>query len=170
MTRFVAACIALLLSAYLSTSAHATSSLSFEGGGYWIDFEIGYVTRPVIASLRFYAPGDSKAVLLRGNFQVRTLDTKRRIPAPDLHRRRHARAALYPGRARQQVDTGRERQADQLKLQLGNVGAQQRSGGDASSIDHLAQMVMRSSSTYEVQQRSALLAARTMQPHDALAC
>nr|WP_228737349.1 hypothetical protein [Xanthomonas euvesicatoria] len=79
MTRFVAACIALLLSAYLSTSAHATSSLSFEGGGYWIDFEIGHVTRPVIASLRFYAPGDSKAVLLRGNFQVRTFDTKRRI-------------------------------------------------------------------------------------------
>ncbi|SON96367.1 Secreted protein [Xanthomonas citri pv. fuscans] len=79
MTRFVAACIALLLWACLSTPASATSSLSFEGGGYWIDFEIGHVARPVIASLRFNAPGASETVLLRGNFQVKTFDTKRRI-------------------------------------------------------------------------------------------
>ncbi len=79
MTRCVAACVALLLWACVSTPANATSSLSFGGGGYWIDFEIGHVTRPVIASLRFNAPGDSKGVLLRGNFQVKTFDTKRRI-------------------------------------------------------------------------------------------
>ncbi|CEE20479.1 hypothetical protein XAC3810_780063 [Xanthomonas citri pv. citri] len=60
---------------------------------------------------------------------------------------RHARAALYPGRARQQVDAERERQADQLKLRLGNVSAQQSSVGHASSIDHLSQMITRSRST-----------------------
>ncbi len=79
MTRCVAACVALLLWACLSTPASATSSLSFEGGGYWMDFEIGHVTGPVIASLRFSAPGDSEPVSLRGNFQVKTFDTKRRI-------------------------------------------------------------------------------------------
>lgn len=79
MTRFLAACVAFLLWACLSTPAHATTSLSFEESGYSILFEIGHDTRPVIASLRFNAPGDSAGIWLRGNFQVKTFDTKRRI-------------------------------------------------------------------------------------------
>ncbi|AEL05165.1 putative secreted protein [Xanthomonas campestris pv. raphani 756C] len=79
MTRCVFACIALLVLACLSTSAHATTSLSFEEGGYSIMFEIGHDTRPVIASFRFNAPGDSEGVWLRDGFQVKMFDTKRRI-------------------------------------------------------------------------------------------
>ncbi|KPL47605.1 hypothetical protein XAXN_18930 [Xanthomonas axonopodis] len=33
----------------------------------------------MIASLRFNAPGDSEAEVLRGNFQIKTFDTKPRI-------------------------------------------------------------------------------------------
>ncbi|UXA55277.1 hypothetical protein M0D45_09830 [Xanthomonas prunicola] len=42
-------------------------------------FEVGSDRRPVIASIHFYAPGDSKGVSLWGNFQVKTFDAKRRI-------------------------------------------------------------------------------------------
>ncbi|KLD69613.1 hypothetical protein [Xanthomonas pisi] len=42
-------------------------------------FEVGSDRRPVIASIDFQAPGDNKGVLLRGSFQVKTFDTKRRI-------------------------------------------------------------------------------------------
>lgn len=42
-------------------------------------FEVGRSTPPVIASLRFNAPGDSEGVWLRSGFQVKTFDTKRRI-------------------------------------------------------------------------------------------
>lgn len=42
-------------------------------------FEIGHDTRPVIASFRFNAPGDSDGVWLRAGFQVKMFDTKRRI-------------------------------------------------------------------------------------------
>ncbi|TCK50199.1 hypothetical protein C8F00_2672 [Xanthomonas vasicola] len=79
MTQFLAACVAFLLWACLSTPAHATTSLSFEESGYSILFEIGHDTRPVIASLRFNAPGDSEGIWVRSDFQVKTFDTKRRI-------------------------------------------------------------------------------------------
>ena len=58
--------------------AHATSSLSFEGGGYWLDLEIGHTDRPVVASVKFHRPGDSKGVVLRGNFSVDSFDTDRK--------------------------------------------------------------------------------------------
>ncbi|OLI54812.1 hypothetical protein IXO89_08305, partial [Xanthomonas oryzae pv. oryzae] len=41
VTQCAAACLALLLSACLSTPEHATTSLSFEEGGYSILFELG---------------------------------------------------------------------------------------------------------------------------------
>ncbi|WP_369981958.1 hypothetical protein [Xanthomonas bundabergensis] len=41
-------------------------------------FEIGHTDRPVIASIHFYEPGDTKGVVLREDFQVRTFDTKRK--------------------------------------------------------------------------------------------
>lgn len=44
--------------------AHATSSLSFEGGGYSIELEIGETERPGIAAVRFHAPGDRRGVVL----------------------------------------------------------------------------------------------------------
>jgi len=44
--------------------AMATSSLSFEGGGYAIDLEIGDDARPVIAAVHFHAPGDAQGVVL----------------------------------------------------------------------------------------------------------
>ncbi|MCW3701610.1 hypothetical protein, partial [Burkholderia cenocepacia] len=78
-TPCVAACPALLLSACLSTPAHATTSLSFEEGGYSILFEIGHEARPVIASLRFNAPDDNEGIWLQSDLQFKTFDTKRRI-------------------------------------------------------------------------------------------
>ncbi|BAE71061.1 hypothetical protein [Xanthomonas oryzae pv. oryzae MAFF 311018] len=79
VTPCVAACLALLLSACLSTPAHATTSLSFEEGGYSILFEIGHEARPVIASLRFNAPDDNEGIWLQSDLQFKTFDTKRRI-------------------------------------------------------------------------------------------
>lgn len=79
MTRCIAACLALLLSACLSTPAHATTSRSFEEGGCSILFEIRHDTRPVIASLRFNEPCDNEGIWLHSDFQVKTFDTKRRI-------------------------------------------------------------------------------------------
>lgn len=72
-------CLAALLAICCSAPAYATSSLSFEGGGYAMTFEVGNDGRPVIASIHFYAPGDSKGVPLQNDFEVKTFDTKRRI-------------------------------------------------------------------------------------------
>lgn len=69
----VAAVFALFCSA-----AHATSSLSFNGGDYWLDMEIGHDERPVIASITVHKPGDSKGVVLRSHFVVETFDTTTR--------------------------------------------------------------------------------------------
>lgn len=57
--------------------AHATSSLSFDGGGYTLELEIGDTDRPVVASVTFHNPGDAQGVVLRGNFQVTAFDTRR---------------------------------------------------------------------------------------------
>ena len=58
--------------------AYATSSLSFQGGGYWLDMEIGHADRPVVASIDFHAPGDSQGVVLRDNYKVASFDTGRK--------------------------------------------------------------------------------------------
>lgn len=79
MKKLLYLCLATLLAICCSAPAHATSSLSFEGGGYAMTFEIGHDGRPVIASIHFYAPGDSKGVPLQNDFQVKTFDTKRRV-------------------------------------------------------------------------------------------
>ena len=58
----------------------ATSSLSFEGGGYWIDLEIGADHRAAVASVRFHPPGDTKGVVLpRSDWQVETFDSERQL-------------------------------------------------------------------------------------------
>jgi hypothetical protein len=72
------ALVATLLALLLSAVAHATSSLSFEGGGYWLDLEIGHTDQPVIASVSFHAPGDQQGVVLRTGLGVETFDTKRK--------------------------------------------------------------------------------------------
>ena len=58
-------------------AAHATSSLSFDGGGYVLDLEIGDTDRPVVASVTFHKPGDAQGVVLRGNFRVQSFDPRR---------------------------------------------------------------------------------------------
>lgn len=54
--------------------AQATTSLWFEGGGYWLDMEIGHADRPVVASITFHAPGDSRGVVLRDSYEVERFD------------------------------------------------------------------------------------------------
>lgn len=70
----------LLLIAILATfclAAHATSSLSFDGGGYVLELEIGDTGRPVVASVTFHKPGDAQGVVLRGGFRVKAFDPRR---------------------------------------------------------------------------------------------
>lgn len=62
----------------LSMAAQATSSLAFEGGGYFLDLEIGDTDRPVVASVGFLKEGDAERVVLRGNFHVEVFDTARK--------------------------------------------------------------------------------------------
>ena len=71
---------ALLVLWLASTCAFATSSLSFEGSGYWIDMEIGADRDPVIASIRFHKPNDPRGVVLPSTeWHVETLDTRRQV-------------------------------------------------------------------------------------------
>ncbi|MBA8886811.1 hypothetical protein FHW12_001002 [Dokdonella fugitiva] len=74
--RFAVAVLAL----FASAPAGATSSLSFDGGGYSIELEVGDSTRPVIASVRFHAPGDREGVVLaRDRVTVEAFDVVRRV-------------------------------------------------------------------------------------------
>ena len=66
----------LLLITALATAclaAHATSSLSFDGGGYVLDLEIGDTDRPVVASVTFHRQGDAQGVVCAGIFGSRRL-------------------------------------------------------------------------------------------------
>lgn len=58
--------------------ARASSSLAFEGGGYWLDLEVGHADRDTIASIDFHRPGDTRGVLVREGFRVDVFDTTRR--------------------------------------------------------------------------------------------
>jgi hypothetical protein len=61
-------------------SALATSSLSFEGGGYWIELEIGSDRTPVIASVHFHEPADPRGVVLApGTWDVESFDTDQQV-------------------------------------------------------------------------------------------
>jgi len=74
-TRRYGAGLLAALGLLVATSAAATSSLSFEGGGYWIDLEIGDDAAPVVAAVRFHAPGDSEGVVLpRDEWRVLRFD------------------------------------------------------------------------------------------------
>lgn len=44
--------------------AHATGTLSFTGGGYWIDLEIGEAEVAQVAAVRFHGPGDAQGLVL----------------------------------------------------------------------------------------------------------
>src|SRR5690242_18569568 len=69
-----------LLALLAAVRAGATSSLSFDGGGYSIELEVGESTRPVIASVRFHAPGDREGVVLaRDLVAVEVFDVARRV-------------------------------------------------------------------------------------------
>lgn len=82
-----------LLSLVLCDVALATSSLSFEGGGYSIDLEIGDDARPVVAAVHFHTPGDAQGVVLaRDTWRVVEFD-----PARQRLVLQHDRAAAVPG-------------------------------------------------------------------------
>jgi len=62
------------------TAAHASDSLYFSGGGYWVDLEIGQTEVPVVASVRFHRPGDPKGVVLsHKHVIVEVFDTRRQM-------------------------------------------------------------------------------------------
>jgi hypothetical protein len=66
----------------LASPSFATTSLSFEGGDYWIDMEIGYAdaARAAVASVRFFAPGDKNGQLLSmSRITIETFDTDRKL-------------------------------------------------------------------------------------------
>lgn len=74
--KFAATLILWLVSQW----AFASSTLSFEGGDYWIDLEIGTDTIPMIAAIRFYNPADSSGVQLPSNeWHIETFDTQCKI-------------------------------------------------------------------------------------------
>ena len=69
---------ALVLGA--SSNAHATEALLFDGGGYIIEFLIGFVDEPVIAQVRFTPPGDKDSVTIPQKLvHVEKFDMKKRI-------------------------------------------------------------------------------------------
>ncbi len=75
----VLARLLLLALLFATFSASSTTTLSFDGGGYWLSMEIGHGQRPGIASVRFHSPGDAKGVVLRGNYKVEVFDTQREV-------------------------------------------------------------------------------------------
>lgn len=73
--------IAIVVLIFLGTlfPALATTSLSFVGGGYWIDLEIGS-EGPVVSSVRFHRPGEPKGVMLvRRDVAVETFDPRHHV-------------------------------------------------------------------------------------------
>jgi len=72
--------VALSLSLAGVGPARATSSLSFDDGGYSIELEVGDGTRPAIASVRFHAPGDREGIVLaRDRVTVEAFDVARQV-------------------------------------------------------------------------------------------
>jgi hypothetical protein len=74
---FVLALSSLVLCG-LARLATATSSLSFDGGGYSIDLEIGDDAAPVVAAVHFHAPGDARGIVLaRETWRVIAFEPRR---------------------------------------------------------------------------------------------
>ena len=78
LARFAASALTLGALWLASACAFATSTLAFEGGGYWIDLEIGADLAPAIASVNFHTPNDSRGIVLPKNeWDVEAFDAKR---------------------------------------------------------------------------------------------
>jgi len=76
---FPASTLLLVVALTVGNPARATSSLSFEGGGYWIDMEIGDGGSPALARIRFHSPGDKQGIVLpRKWVQVAAFDPQHR--------------------------------------------------------------------------------------------
>jgi hypothetical protein len=74
---FLVALSSLVLCGFARLAA-ATSSLSFDGGGYSIDLEIGDDAAPAVAAVHFHAPGDAQGVVLaRETWRVITFEPRR---------------------------------------------------------------------------------------------
>ena len=75
--RFAGSALALVLCGLLRI-ASATSSLSFDGGGFVIDLEIGDDVKPMVAAVHFHAPGDAQGVVLaRETWRVVAFEPRR---------------------------------------------------------------------------------------------
>jgi hypothetical protein len=60
--------------------AAATTMLSFEGGGYCIDMEVGDDGTPTIASIRFHEPSDARGILLPPrDWRIASFDNRRQV-------------------------------------------------------------------------------------------
>lgn len=71
--------VALIVALLVALPAGATSSLSFEGGGYWIDVEIGGEETAVVAAVRVHRDDDAAGVRLSpASWTVEAFDASRR--------------------------------------------------------------------------------------------
>lgn len=82
----------LLLAAAWPALVLASSSLTFEGGGYTIEMEVGDDAAPAIARVRLHAPGDTQGAAL----------DPARVAVQDFDPRQHVLSLTHagePGRA-----------------------------------------------------------------------
>jgi hypothetical protein len=75
---------AVLLSAALifvtSSLLHATESVVFSGGGYYIDILVGQADKPSVAQVRFSPPGDNVLVIVPHELlRIEKFDDDKRI-------------------------------------------------------------------------------------------
>ncbi len=77
-TRIRLLLVAAALALCISLPVHATSSLSFQGDGYRLYFEIGHDDAEAVASIKFFAPGDRTGVMLREDLGVQAFDVAAR--------------------------------------------------------------------------------------------
>lgn len=72
--------LALAFTAGASVSAFATSAVSFEAEGYLLDIVVGNDSRPVVAGLKFAAPGAMRGVEVPlRHLRVDVFDEKQKI-------------------------------------------------------------------------------------------
>ena len=64
----------------ISTSAQATSSLSFESDGYLIDIIVGDVSKPIVSNLSIAKPGSKQPTSLPMQLvKVQIFETKQKV-------------------------------------------------------------------------------------------
>lgn len=77
MRSFIAAAAMAIM---VSSSAHATSSLSFETNGYLIDIVVGDASKPVVSNLSIAKPGSKQPTSLPMRLvKVDIFETKHRV-------------------------------------------------------------------------------------------